>query len=65
MTTLSTVDWDSGRIVAERWVVVWWSPERREALFSDRALALAYAAAHRGVLVPMIALGEWPAQPVT
>ncbi len=44
----------------ERWVVVWFSPERREALFQDRALAEAYAAAHRGVVVPMAALGTWP-----
>lgn len=46
-----------------RWVACWlvddaghWS----EALFADRELALAYAAAHRGVVVPMANLGPWP-----
>ena len=46
-------------LVADRWCVVW-GPDRREAYFRDRALAEAYAAAHRGVLVPMAALVAWP-----
>lgn len=49
-----------------RWAVVWWAPERRETGFVDRALAEAYAAAHHGQVVPMVALREWPtARPAT
>lgn len=43
-----------------RWVVVWGARMEREALFADRALANAYAAAHHGVLVPVVALVPVP-----
>ena len=43
-----------------RWVVVWGEHFAREAYFSDKALADAYAAAHRGVVVPMCATIPWP-----
>lgn len=43
-----------------RWVVVWGERFEREAYFSDHALADAYAAAHRGVVVPMCATIPWP-----
>ena len=45
---------------AWRWVVVWGERWEREALFADRALAEAYAAAHHGVLVPVAALVDVP-----
>lgn len=43
-----------------RWVVVWGERHERESYFSDKALADAYAAAHRGVVVPMCATIPWP-----
>lgn len=43
-----------------RWVAVWGERWEQEAYFSDRALALAYAAAHRGRVVRMAALDPWP-----
>ena len=43
-----------------RWIVVWGERMEREALFADRALADAYAAAHHGVVVPMTAAVPWP-----
>lgn len=46
-----------------RWVVVWRSPELREAYFADHALADAYAAAHHGEVVPMVNLAPWPGIP--
>ena len=42
-----------------RWVVVWGERFEREAYFADHALADAYAAAHRGVVVPMCATIPW------
>ena len=45
---------------ASRWVVVWGERYEREAYFADRSLAEAYAAAHRGVVVPMCATVPWP-----
>lgn len=48
-------------LTADRWCVVWWVEcSRREAYFQDHALAIAYAAAHHGVVVPMAALVAWP-----
>lgn len=43
-----------------RWVAVWGDRWEQEAYFSDRALATAYAAAHRGQVVRMAALDPWP-----
>lgn len=44
-----------------RWAVVWLCDgHSREAYFSDRALAEAYAAAHHGQVVPLAALAPWP-----
>jgi hypothetical protein len=49
---------------ASRWAVVWWvEGHRREAHFDDHALAIAYAAAHHGQVVPLAALVPWPARP--
>ena len=45
-----------------RWVVCWGEKFERESYFSDRSLAEAYAAAHRGVLIPMCATVPWPNQ---
>lgn len=45
-----------------RWVVVWGERYAQEAYFADRALAEAYAAAHRGVVVPMCATIPWPSR---
>lgn len=50
-------------IEASRWVAVWGERFEQEAYFSDRALALAYAAAHRGQVVRMAAMDPWPARP--
>jgi hypothetical protein len=44
----------------ERWAVVWWAPERHEAHFGDRALAEAYASAHHGEVVSLVALRPMP-----
>lgn len=49
--------------VADRWAVVWWSPERRESYFHEKPLADAYAAAHHGIVVPLLALAPWPGKP--
>ena len=47
--------------MADRWCVVWWTDgARHEAYFADHALADAYAAAHHGIVVPMVALAPWP-----
>jgi hypothetical protein len=43
-----------------RWVVVFGERLEREAYFSDRALAEAYAAGHRGILVQMESVTPWP-----
>jgi hypothetical protein len=49
------------QIEATRWVVVWWiDGMRQERMIDDRALAEAYAAAHRGRMVPMANLVPWP-----
>lgn len=45
---------------ATRWVAVWGERWEREAYFDDQALAVAYAAAHRGQVVRMAALDPWP-----
>lgn len=50
-------------IEASRWVAVWGERWEQEAYFADRALALAYAAAHRGQVVRMAALDPWPSRP--
>lgn len=47
---------DDDRLV--RWMVVWTCDDAkhtREAFFADRALAEAYAAAHRGVIRRLVA----------
>jgi len=47
-----------------RWAVVWWvEGHRRESHFDDQALAVAYAAAHHGQVVPLAALVPWPVKP--
>lgn len=49
---------------ATRWAVVWWvEGARRESHFDDKALAVAYAAAHHGQVVPMANLIAWPVKP--
>ena len=44
----------------ERWLVVWWAPERYEATIPERSRADAYAAARHGEVVPMVALRPIP-----
>ena len=47
------------------WAVVWWADGIELVRWTtDRALAHAYAAAHRGVVVPHAALETWPKRPV-
>ena len=55
---------ESKYLVATRWAVVWWVDGiRQERTIDDRALAEAYAAAHRGRMVPMANLVPWPDKP--
>ena len=52
------------QLQASRWAVVWWCEgRRRESHFDDKALAIAYAAAHHGLVVPLAALVPWPTHP--
>jgi hypothetical protein len=52
------------QLQASRWAVVWWCEvRRRESHFDDKALAVAYAAAHHGLVVPLAALAPWPTHP--
>jgi hypothetical protein len=49
---------------ASRWAVVWWiDGMRQERTIDDRALADAYAAAHRGRVVRLANLDPWPEKP--
>ena len=50
------------KLTPTRWIVFWPADGRHynEALFGDKALAWAYAAAKRGVAVPFAALAPLP-----
>ena len=62
---LRPVDLSAPTLPPCRWCVTWPVDDAghwREAYFGERALADAYAAAHRlAVIVPLAALGPWPA----
>lgn len=45
------------------WVVVWGVRLERKSFFDDKPLADAYAAAHHGVVVGLMPVGEWPRLP--
>lgn len=47
----------------QRWVVVWGERFERETYIGDKALAVAYAAAHHGVVVPFVPTISWPRPP--
>ncbi len=48
-------------LLPTRWAVVWWTDGvRHEFYSSDRAFAQAYAASHRGRVVPLTNLEPWP-----
>lgn len=64
MTDFRPVDLAAPQLQASRWAVVWWVEGlRHERYCDDKALAIAYAAAHHGLVVPLAALVPWPDRP--
>lgn len=68
MTTALPVDLSAPRLEPSRWCVTYPADDAghwREAYFSERPLADAYARAHRGSwVVRLAALDPWPVKPV-
>ena len=66
MTNTRPVDLAAPHLMPSRWCVTYPADDAghwREAYFSERPMADAYAAAHRGsVIVPLAALGPWPSK---